>query len=78
MGTFSLWHWLVVGLVVLLLFGGGRISSAMGDVAKGIKAFRKGMAEDDTPAPAQPAAATPAQPAPITVQPAATQQAPRT
>lgn len=76
MGTFSLWHWLVVGLVVLLLFGGGRISSAMGDVAKGIKAFRKGMADDDAPA-AQPAA-TPAQPAPIAAQPAAPQQAPRT
>lgn len=75
MGTFSLWHWLVVGLVVLLLFGGGRISSAMGDVAKGIKAFRKGMADDDTSAPA-PTAATPAQPAPITAQPAS-QQAPR-
>ena len=50
MGSFSLWHWLVVGVVLLLVFGGrGKISDMMGDVAKGIKAFKKGMAEDDTP-----------------------------
>lgn len=48
MGEFSIWHWLVVLLVVLLLFGGGKMSSLMGDFAKGIKAFRKNMA-DDTP-----------------------------
>jgi sec-independent protein translocase protein TatA len=53
MGGFSLWHWLVVGIIVLLLFGKGRFSDMMGDVAKGIKSFKKGMAEDDTP-PAQP------------------------
>jgi sec-independent protein translocase protein TatA len=48
MGTMSLWHWLVVGLVVLILFGGrGRISEMMGDLAKGIKSFRKGLAEDE-------------------------------
>ena len=50
MGSFSIWHWLVVGAVVLLVFGGrNKISDMMGDVAKGIKAFKKGMAEDDTP-----------------------------
>jgi sec-independent protein translocase protein TatA len=50
MGSFSIWHWLVVGILVLLLFGRGRFSEMMGDVAKGIKSFKKGMAEDDEPA----------------------------
>lgn len=59
MGTFSVWHWLIVAVVVLLLFGGrGKISGLMGDFAQGIKAFKKGMAEDDTP-PARPAASEP-------------------
>ncbi len=50
MGSLSIWHWLIVGAVVLLVFGGrGKISDMMGDVAKGIKAFKKGMADDDTP-----------------------------
>ena len=43
MGGVSIWHWIVVGLIVLLLFGRGKISDMMGDVAKGIKAFKKGM-----------------------------------
>ncbi len=47
MGGLSLWHWLVVGIVVLLLFGKGRFSDMMGDVAKGLKSFKKGMADDD-------------------------------
>ncbi len=46
MGSFSIWHWMVVLLVVLLLFGGGKVSSLMGDFAKGIKSFKKNMAED--------------------------------
>ena len=46
MGSFSPLHWLVVLAVVLLLFGSGKISALMGDVAKGIKAFKKNMAED--------------------------------
>jgi sec-independent protein translocase protein TatA len=46
MGSFSIWHWLVVLLVVLLLFGGGKVSGLMGDFAKGIKSFKKNMAED--------------------------------
>ncbi len=49
MGGFSLWHWLIVGLVILLLFGKGRFSDMMGDVAKGLKSFKKGMSEDDEP-----------------------------
>jgi sec-independent protein translocase protein TatA len=47
MGGLSLWHWLVVGVVILLLFGKGRFSDMMGDVAKGLKSFKKGMTEDD-------------------------------
>lgn len=47
MGGFSIWHWLIVGILVLLLFGKGRFSDMMGDVAKGIKSFKKGMSEDD-------------------------------
>ncbi|MFN3817472.1 twin-arginine translocase TatA/TatE family subunit [Blastomonas sp.] len=49
MGSFSLMHWVIVLIIIVLLFGGGRISSIMGDVAKGIKSFKKGMAEDDEP-----------------------------
>lgn len=53
MGGLSIWHWLVVGVIVLLLFGKGRFSDMMGDVAKGIKSFKKGMAEEDeAPRPA--------------------------
>ena len=43
----SLTHWLVVIVIALLLFGRGKISEMMGDLAKGIKSFKKGMAEDD-------------------------------
>ena len=47
MGSMSLMHWLIVGILVILLFGGSRFSNMMGDVAKGIKQFKKGMSEDD-------------------------------
>ncbi len=48
MGAFSIWHWLIVLVVVLLLFGGsGKISQLMGDMAKGIRSFKKGLTEDD-------------------------------
>jgi len=47
MGSLSIWHWIVVIAVVLLLFGRGKISDLMGDVAQGIKAFKKGMSEDE-------------------------------
>ena len=47
MGSFSIWHWMIVIVVVMLMFGGrGKISNLMGDFAQGIKAFKKGMAED--------------------------------
>ncbi len=78
MGSFSIWHWLVVLLVVLLLFGSGKISGLMGDLATGIKSFKKNMKDDEPdaslaesapPAATQPTgtisgpAAQPAQPA---------------
>jgi sec-independent protein translocase protein TatA len=48
MGSLSVWHWLIFLAVALLLFGGsGKISSIMGDVAKGIKSFKKGMSDED-------------------------------
>ncbi|HEY0437590.1 MAG TPA: twin-arginine translocase TatA/TatE family subunit [Phenylobacterium sp.] len=46
MGSFSVWHWLIVLMVVLLLFGSGKVSNLMGDFAKGIKSFKKNMADD--------------------------------
>jgi sec-independent protein translocase protein TatA len=59
MGSMSLWHWVIVIAVVLLLFGRGKISELMGDVAQGIKAFKKGMTEEDA-AKADPAKTEPA------------------
>lgn len=50
MGSFSIWHWLIVLVVVLLLFGRGKIPELMGDVAKGIKNFKKGMSDEDVAA----------------------------
>lgn len=48
MGTFSIWHWLIVLLIVLVLFGGrGKVSALMGDFGKGLKSFKKGMKEED-------------------------------
>jgi sec-independent protein translocase protein TatA len=63
MGTMSVWHWLILLAVGLLMFGGkGKISSIMGDVAEGIKSFKKGMADDkpaDAPKPIEANAAKP-------------------
>ncbi len=48
MGGLSLWHWMIIIAVVALLFGGkGKLSGLMGDLAKGIKAFKSGMKEDE-------------------------------
>jgi sec-independent protein translocase protein TatA len=70
MGSLSIWHWLIVLAVGLLLFGGkGKLSNLMGDFAKGIKAFKAGMKEEDegeavsSPAQVPPPAATTAAPA---------------
>ena len=55
MGSLSIWHWMIVIVVVMLLFGGrGKLSNLMGDFAQGIKAFKKGMSEDDKPARPRP------------------------
>ena len=68
MGSLSIWHWALVILVIVLLFGRGKISDLMGDVAKGIKSFKKGMADDE------PATAA-ADPKPIEQQQAVTTEA---
>jgi sec-independent protein translocase protein TatA len=48
MGSLSIWHWLIVLAVVLILFGGGgKISKLMGDFGKGLRSFKKGLAEDE-------------------------------
>lgn len=52
MGSLSIWHWLIVLVVVLLLFGRGKIPELMGDFAKGIKSFKKGMQDEPTDAAA--------------------------
>ena len=52
MGSFSIWHWLIVLVVVLLLFGRGKIPELMGDMAKGIKSFKKGMSDEEAEAEA--------------------------
>lgn len=70
MGSFSLMHWIVVLAIILILFGAGKLPRVMGDFAKGIKAFKAGMKEEDEEAEAS---ATPAQvpPPTATVTPAA-------
>ncbi len=55
MGSLSIWHWIIVLAVILVLFGGrGKISQLMGDFAQGIKAFKKGMSEDEKTAAEEP------------------------
>ena len=50
MGTFGIWHWLILGAVALVLFGGrGKVSDLMGDFGKGINSFKKGLSEKDDP-----------------------------
>jgi sec-independent protein translocase protein TatA len=56
MGFGSIWHWVIVLIIVVLLFGSGKISGIMGDVAKGIKAFKKGMKDEDNDPPSSPGA----------------------
>jgi sec-independent protein translocase protein TatA len=58
MGSFSLVHWLVVLAIVVLLFGAGKLPRVMGDFAKGIKAFKSGMKEDESVDASQPAQVT--------------------
>lgn len=74
MGSFSAFHWIVVALVILVLFGRGRISEMMGDFGKGITSFKKGLAEtEDVTKPAAriaPPASAPAPAAEAEVAPA--------
>ena len=49
MGDFSIWHWIIVLIVVLLLFGRGKVSKPIGDVAKGVKSFRMRLSHDEQP-----------------------------
>ena len=58
MGSFSLIHWIILGVVILLLFGGNRFSAMMSDVAKGLKNFKQGLSEDDKPGEGSRAIAT--------------------
>jgi sec-independent protein translocase protein TatA len=65
MGSFSIWHWLIVLVVVALLFGGrGRLSGIMGDAAKGIRAFREGLKGEGEQAEGEQAEDTTAKPLP--------------
>lgn len=48
MGGMSLWHWVIVALVILVLFGRGKISEMMGDFGKGVSSFKKGLAEAES------------------------------
>ena len=69
MGGFSLIHWIILGVVILLLFGGNRFSAMMGDVAKGLKSFKQGMADEDAPKPPEQRQIPPQQPIDITPRP---------
>lgn len=66
MGSFSIWHWLVVLVIVLLLFGAGKIPKLMGDMAKGVKAFKEGLKDMNEENKAE---ATKVEPAPQVVAP---------
>ena len=68
MGGFSLWHILILALIVLLLFGGNRFSNMMKDVAKGLRGFKEGLAEEEKPA--EPRQIPPQQPIDVTPRPA--------
>jgi len=60
MGGFSLWHWIIVLIVVLILFGRGRVADIMGEFGKGLKSFKQGMADDPVTPSAPPAPKLPA------------------
>ena len=69
MGGFSLIHWLILGLFILLLFGGNRFSTMMKDVAKGMRSFKEGLADEDKPAERQDPRSLPRNSDPIDVTP---------
>jgi len=54
MGSMSIWHWLILLVIVMLLFGAGKVPKLMGDMAKGVKAFKEGLKEaNEEPKPQQ-------------------------
>ena len=71
MGGFSLIHWIILAVFVMLLFGGSRFSSMMGDVAKGLKSFKQGLSDEDEKAKSLPPQQTPppSQPIDVTARP---------
>lgn len=71
MGSTSIFHWLIVLLIVLLLFGAGKLPKVMGDLAKGIKNFKAGLKDESDDAPADGATAAVIPPQPATVVPPA-------
>ena len=77
MGSFSLMHWIVVLAIILILFGAGKLPRVMGDFAKGIKAFKAGMKEEDEAETAPPAQVPPPGAAASTVAPAGAADRPR-
>ncbi|MBN9505553.1 MAG: twin-arginine translocase TatA/TatE family subunit [Altererythrobacter sp.] len=76
MGSLSLFHWIIVALVVLVLFGRGRISEVMGDFGKGISSFKKGMSEAEKDAEIKSVKQIPQQAEPMGEGPAAPQRTP--
>ena len=77
MGTFSLRHWIVVLAIILILFGAGKLPRVMGDFAKGIKAFKAGMKEEDEAETAPPAQVPPPGAAASATSPAGAAERPR-
>ena len=85
MGSFSLIHWIILGIVILLLFGGNRFSAMMKDVAQGLKSFKQGLAEDEKeptdrrqdPRQLPPQNRAPEHPIEVTPEPRARQAEPR-
>ncbi len=78
MGGFSLIHWIILAVLLLLLFGGNRFSAMMGDVAKGLKSFKKGLADEDEEKKPEASRQIPRDPAdPIDITPRDTTTPPR-
>lgn len=76
MGGFSLIHWIILAILLLLLFGGSRFSTMMGDVAKGLKSFKKGLADEDENKALPPQRNPPPQQVDATARPAETASPP--
>ena len=77
MGSFSLMHWIVVLAIILILFGAGKLPRVMGDFAKGIKAFKAGMKEEDEAETTPPAQVPPPGAAASSATPASAADRPR-